>query len=299
VKVPDASWDDMNEVLRFPSGHHSGDPDDDAWEALLADGLLPDDADETARAVSEVLAILAGALPGPGELRGEARAMTAFRETVGKSNPSRPRHRRPSVLTPLLAAKPGVAVAAGVLVVGGFAAAAYSGSLPAVAQNFAHALLGAPEANGQGHPGHGTAPSTAPVGTDATANAAFGLCTTYEQSQLHGSATYQALALSNLATAAGGASNTAAYCANVPRPRGTSSSNPSALPTGEPSSLPSYPSGEPSSLPSYPSGEPSSLPSYPSGEPSSLPSHPSGPPSSHPSGPPSSLPSHPTGEPTS
>jgi hypothetical protein len=222
--------------------------------------------------------------------------MTAFRDSVGKSNPSRPRHRRPSVLTSLLGAKPGVAVAAGILVAGGFAAAAYSGSLPAAAQSFAHAVLGAPEANGHGHPGHGTAPSTTPVGTDATANAAFGLCTTYEQSQVHGSATYQALALSNLTTAAGGASNIAAYCANVPHPRGTRSSDPSALPTGQPSSLPSYPTAEPSSLPSYPSGGPSSLPSYPSGEPSS---HPSGPPSSHPSGPPSSLPSHPTGKPTS
>jgi hypothetical protein len=296
VKGPDAICDDMNDVLRFPSGHHSGDLDDDAWEALLADCLLPDDADETARAVSEVLAILAGAPPWPGELRGEARAMTAFRDTVGKSNPSRPRHRRPSVLTSWLGAKPGVAVAAGVLVVGGFAVVAYSGSLPAAAQNFAHAVLGAPEANGQGHPGHGAAPSTTSVGTDATANAAFGLCTTYEQSQVHGSATYQALALSNLATAAGGASNIAAYCANVPRPRGTSSSNPSALPTGQPSSLPSYPSAEPSSSPSYPSGEPSSSPSSSSGEPSS---QPSGPQSSHPSGPPTSLPSHPTGKPTS
>jgi hypothetical protein len=281
--------DDMNDVLRFPSGRHPGDPDDDAWEVLLADGLLPDDADETARAVSEVLAILAGAAPGPGELRGEARAMRAFRDTVGMSNPSCPRHRRtPSVLTSLLGARLGAAVAAGVLGVGGFAAAAYAGSLPAAAQNFAHAVLGAPAANGQGHLGHGTAPTATPVGPDATANAAFGLCTAYERAQAHGSAADAALAFSNLATAAGGAGNITAYCANVPHP---GASNPSANPTGQPSSLPSQPSGEPSSLPSYPSGEPSSLPSHPTGEPSSLPSHPTGQPSS--------LPSHPTGHPTS
>jgi hypothetical protein len=289
VKVPNASWDDMNDVLWFPSDRHSGHPDDDAWEALLADGLLPDDADETARAVSEVLAILAGAPPGPGELRGEARAMTAFRDAVGMSNPSRPRHRRrPSVLTSLLGARLGAAVAAGVLGVGGFATAAYAGSLPAVAQNFAHAVLGAPAANGQGRPGPEGAPTTTPVGPDATANAAFGLCTAYEHAQVNGSAADQALAFSDLATAAGGAGNITAYCVNVPHPGAT---NPSTNPTGQLSSLPSHPSSEPSSLPTYPSGEPSSLPTYPSGEPSSLPSHPSGPPTS--------LPTHPTGKPTS
>jgi hypothetical protein len=285
MTTPDASRGDMNDVFRFLSGRRSGGRDDDAWEALLAGGLPPDDPDEDLRVVSEVLAVLVTAPPGPGELSGEARAMTAFRDTVGMSNPSRPRHRRrPSVLTSVLGARLGAAVAAGVLGVGGFAAAAYAGSLPAVAQNFAHAVLGAPAANGQGRPGLEGAPTTTPVGPGVTANAVFGLCTAYEHAQVNGSAADQALAFSDLATAAGGAGNIAAYCVNVPHPGAT---NPSTNPTSQPSSLPTYPSGEPSSLPTYPSGEPSSLPSHPNGEPS------------HPSGPPTWLPTHPTGQPTS
>jgi hypothetical protein len=267
----------MNDVLRFLPGRRSGGRDDDAWEALLADGLPPDDPDENLRVVSEVLAVLVTAPPGPGELSGEVRAMTAFRDTVGVSNPSRPRHRRrPSMLTSVLGARVGAAVAAGVLGVGGFATAAYAGSLPAVAQNFAHAVLGAPAANGQGRPGL-EAPTTAPVGPGATASAVFGLCTAYEHAQVNGSATDQALAFGDLATAAGGAGNIAAYCVNVPHPGAT---NPSTNPTGQPSSLPSHPSGEPSSLPTYPSGEPSSLPSHPSGPPTWLPTHPTGQPTS-------------------
>jgi hypothetical protein len=256
MTMPDASQGDMNDVLRFFSGRRSGDRDDDAWEALLADGLPPDDADEDLRVVSEVLAILATAPPGPRELSGEARAMTAFRDTVGLSKPSRPRHRwRPSVLTSSLSAKLGAAIAAGVLGAGGFAGAAFAGSLPAAAQNVAHAVLGAPAANGQGQPSNGSAPATTPVGPDATGHAAFGLCTAYEHAQAHGSAADQAVAFSNLATAAGGASNIAAYCANVPHPGAHPTGEPTSHPTGEPTS---HPTGEPTSLPSHPTGHPTS-----------------------------------------
>jgi hypothetical protein len=281
MTTPDASRGDMNEVLRFLSGRRSGGRDDDAWEALLADGLPPDDADEDLRMVSEVLAVLVTAPPGPGELSGEARAMTAFRDIVGMSNPPDPRHRwRPSMLTSSLSAKLGAAVAAGVLGAGGFAAAAFAGSLPAGAQNVAHAVLGAPAANEQSHPSNGSAPETSPVGPSATGRAAFGLCTAYEHAQAHGSAADQALAFTNLATAAGGASNIATYCANVPHPGATNSTTPSAHPTGQPTSLPTNPTGEPTSLPTHPTGEPTSLPTNPTGEPTSLPTHPTGQPTS-------------------
>ena len=102
----------------------------------------------------------------------------------------------------------------------------------------------------------------AAVGPDATGPAAVGLCTAWAHAKAHGTGSQQATAFRNLAAAAGGAANVAAYCAAVPHP-GASSSH-ASHPTGQPTSQPT----------SHPTGPPTS--------------HPTGPPSSHPAGPPTS-----------
>ena len=176
------------------------------------------------------------------------------------------------MLTSLLSAKLAAAGAVAAVTLGGAAAAAYAGALPASVQTFAHDTIGAPPAPHSAHP----APSAAPVGPDATGHAAYGLCTAYAHLKAHGSAKQKAVAFRNLSTAAGGAANVTAYCAGIAHP-GTA---PSGHPSGRPSTLPSQvPSG-------HPSGRPSTLPSQvPSGQPTG---HPSGPPTSHPTGKPTS-----------
>src|SRR5215831_4552482 len=215
--------------------------------------------------------VLAALMAGPDRdaLAGEAAAWAGFRNRVGVPVPvSRSRHRRHPLLTPLLSARAAAATAVAALSLGGFATAAFAGALPAPAQQFAHHTFGAPAADG-GQP-TGTHPSatTTPAGPDATGPnatgpAAFGLCTAWAHAKAHGTSSQQAVAFRNLAAAAGGASNVAAYCAAVPHP-GASSSH-SSHPTGPKASH-----------------------------------HPNGPPASHPTGPPTSHPTpHATGKPTS
>jgi hypothetical protein len=171
------------------------------------------------------------------------------------------------LLASLLSARAAAVAAVAALSLGGFATAAFAGALPAPAQQFAHHTFGAPAADGGQltgtHPS-ATATPAAPnsAGPNATGPAAFGLCTAWAHAKAHGTSSQQAVAFRNLAAAAGGASNVAAYCAAVPHP------------------------GPSSSHPAHPAGPPAS--------------HPTGPPASHPTGKPSSHPTpHATGQPTS
>jgi hypothetical protein len=248
--------------LWWLSGQDAPDIEDASLAALLAgaepaEGLAPG-----LRPLADGLAALT-ARPASDELAGEAEALAEFYHRAGVPVPvHRSPHRRHPLLAPLLSARAAAAAAVAALGLGGFATAAFAGALPAPAQQFAHHTFGAPAAGG-GQP-TGTHPSTSatPAGPDATGPAAFGLCTAWAHAKAHGTSSQQAVAFRNLAAAAGGASNIAAYCAAVPHP-GPSSSH-SSHPTGPPAS------------------------------------HPTGPPAAHPTGPPASHPTpHATGQPTS
>lgn len=203
---------------------------------------------EDLRAGSDLLALLASAPAEPEELRGEMRVLDAYRASVMspvKSSSSRPRPWRPLMLAPALSAKLAALVGAGAVSVGGLAAAAYAGTLPDTAQNFAHHAIGAPAAPSESE-SHKAAPSSTPVGPDASGQAAFGLCTAWDKVKDHGKAAEKAVAFRNLATAAGGEDKIAGYCATVPHSGATASSSA----TSHPTSAPTTP--EPSSRPSVP-----------------------------------------------
>jgi hypothetical protein len=240
--------------------------EDAADAALLSGAELPVESATGLQPVADVLAALR-AEPAGGELVGEAAALAEFRQRTGMSTGlHRSRRRRRPVLTSLLSAK-AAAAAIAALSLTGAAAAAYSGSLPAPAQKLAHDLVGAPAAHSSASAGPTTSPT--PVGPNATGSAAYGLCTAYAHAKAHGSAADKSVAFRNLAAAAGGATNVAAFCAAVPHP-GSSHSAQSSHPTGAPTS---HPTGAPAS---HPTGKPAS--------------HPSGHATNHPT------PSHPTGE---
>ena len=168
------------------------------------------------------------------------------------------------MLTSLITVKAAVAVAAAATV-GGVATAAYTGTLPAPAQQVAHKMVGAPSPKPSHNPGtpQATPANTGAVGPDASGPAAFGLCTAYAHAKAHGTASQKAVAFRNLAAAAGGTAKIAAYCATVPHPGSSGSGH------GTPTPAPSHPAGGPTS---HPTGKPSSLPtSHPVGKHSSPP----------------------------
>jgi hypothetical protein len=246
-----------------------------AYDALLDGHPVAEDVAEGLRPVAEAIAALNGE-PETRELDAEASALAVFRGGVGMSaEPVRSRHRRRSLLASVLSAKLAAAIAAAAVTVGGVAAAAYAGALPAPMQKLAHDTLGAPSA----HPAH----SAVPVGPSATGNAAYGLCTAYAHLPAHGSAKQKAVAFRNLAAAAGGAANVAAYCAKVAHPGTTPAGEPGTHPTGKPTAPPSQAPA------SHPTGEPGT---HPTGKPTAPPSQA---PASHPTGEPGT---HPTGKPT-
>lgn len=137
-----------------------------------------------------------------------------------------------SFFTALVTSKIAAGVlAGGTLAVGGAAAGAYTGTLPAPLQENAHTIIGAPapaasDTGGQkSAASHGKAsqpadaspdPSTsaAAVGPDATGPAAFGLCTAFTNGGLDPAS----VAYKSLASAAKGSADIAAYCKSVPAP---------------------------------------------------------------------------------
>jgi hypothetical protein len=235
-----------------------GDP---AFDVLLEGNLLPQDAAWALRPAAEVIAAINGAAT-VSELAGEAGALAVFRGEPGMSDEfTHSRSRRHPLLTSLLSAKLAAVGAAVTVILGGAAAAAYAGALPASVQKLAHDTIGAP-------PAHSASPAS-PAGPDAAGHAAYGLCTAYAHLKAHGSAKQKAVAFHNLVTAAGGSANVTAYCAGIAHP-GTA---PASHPTGEPGTLPSQvPTG-------HPTGKPGTLPSQvPTGHPTG---HPTGKPSTH------------------
>jgi hypothetical protein len=235
---------------------------DASLAALLAGTEPAEDLAPGLQPLADALAALT-AKPASDELAGEAAALAEFHRRVGVPVPvRRSRPRRHPVLASLLSARAAAAAAVAALSLGGFATAAFAGALPAPAQQFAHHTFGAPAARGRQPAATHPSAAATPAGPDATGPAASGLCTARAHAKAHGTPSQQAVAFRNLAAAAGGASNVAAYCAAVPHP------GPSSSHTG------------------HPTGPPTS--------------HPTGPPASHPTGPPTSHPTpHATGKPTS
>ena len=270
-----SGWDVSDaDMPNIPGSQRADVPElpDGALEALLTGDLVTDEACAGLQPVAALLAALTAA-PQDGELAGHGRV-------AGRIPPSGLASPCPPVRTPeaplarraftAKAAAAAAAVAAAAL--GGVAAAAYTSTLPAPAQRFAHGVIGAPSPPpghrpGTPQPGHrpGTPRATPArpdaVGPDAAGPAAFGLCTAYAHAKAHGTASQKAVAFRDLAAAAGGAAKIAAYCAAVPRP---GSSQPS-----QPAPAPAHPAGRPSS---HPTGKPSSRPApHPTGRPSSAP----------------------------
>ena len=139
---PDASEGDMARKLRSLPGDrpHLGDGH---LEDMLAGKPLPENANAELQGVHELLSALRAAPVDPVERPGQARALDAYRETFARSHLSPQRRRRPAMLSTLLGAKLGAALAAGAVSFGGVAAAAYTGSLPAGLQDLAHTTVGA------------------------------------------------------------------------------------------------------------------------------------------------------------
>jgi hypothetical protein len=233
----------------------AGDP---AYDALLTGKLLPEDAAEGLRPVAEAIAAL-NAAASASELAAAASALAEFRRAAGLSaEPARSPRRRHPLLKSLLSAKLAAAAAAVAVSGGGVAAAAYAGALPASMQKIAHNTLGAPAP----HPSTRPSNPDSPAGPDAAGRAAYGLCTAYAHLKADGTARQKAVAFRNLATAAGGAANVAAYCARVAHPGPTVSSKPTSRPTGKPTSHPNpttHPTGKPTRHPK-PTGRPTAKP---------------------------------------
>jgi hypothetical protein len=263
----------MSSIHGSPGAGVPGLPDGNL-DALLTGDLLKDEAFAGLQPATRLLAVL-NAAPEDDELAGHARALAEFRHRGGM--PARPRltgNRKPRLITSLLTAK-AAAAAVAVAALGGAAAAAYTGALPAPAQQLAHKTIDAPSpkpshgpATPQATPTHPAAASPDATSPDATSPVAFGLCTAYAHANAHGTASQKAVAFRNLAAAAGGAAKIAAFCAVVPHPGSTQTPAPSH-PSGKPTS---HSTGKPSSLPaSHATGKPSAAPTHPSGKPSSAP----------------------------
>ena len=161
----------------------------------------------------------------------------------------------------LISAKAAAVTALAAVGLGGAAAAAYAGALPAPIQTVAHHIIGAPSAK--------PSESPSPVGPNPTGAAAFGLCNAYHHALKHGTAAQKSVAFRNLVTAAGGAGQVTAFCSNVPHPGASPSHAPQPTP-----SHPGKPAAQPTpSHPAKPAAQPTpSHPGKPTAQPA--PSHP-------------------------
>jgi hypothetical protein len=263
-----SGWDVSDaDMPNIPGSPRADVPElpDGALDALLTCDLVTDEACAGLQPAAALLAAL-NAAPEDGELAGHARALAEFRRRGGMPvHARRSARRRPRLLTLLTVKAAAAAVAA--VALGGVAAAAYTSTLPAPAQQFAHSVIGAPSPSATASPSHrpgtpqATPARTDAVGPDASGPAASGLCTAYAHAKAHGRASQKAVAFRNLAAAAGGAAKIAAYCTAAPHPGSSQSSQPASAPTHPAGHPASHPTGKPSSHPTpHPGGRPSSAP---------------------------------------
>ena len=255
---------------------------DASLAALLAGAELPAGPAPELRSLADALAGLKGQ-PASDELEGEAGTLAAFRNQFGLAAARPPWAGKLSAWLRSLPVKAVAAVAATVLSLGGIAAAAYAGALPAGLQRIAHDIIGAS--------GPGSRPATRPFGPGpaATGHRADGLCAAWAHAKADGTRKQQAVAFGKLAAAAGGPGHVTAYCATITPLRTSPSPRPHPAPTPhasrKPSGLPTpHGAGKPSGLPTpHGSGKPTGLPApHGSGKPTGLPTpHGSGGPTVH------------------
>lgn len=201
---PDAT---SAEMPGFPFLRRPAMPlDESVLDALLTGQSLPPDAPEQARTVAHMLASLADPAV-PGALAGEADARRAFAgaASLASASPATRRRawRRPRRFAASLTRKLAAALIAVTVGLGGAAAAAYAGALPAPIQDLAHDAIGAPGAH--------RPPPDAPE----IHRAVSGQCAAYERAKNHGGSVAVATEFARLASAAGGAGKIDAYCASV------------------------------------------------------------------------------------
>jgi hypothetical protein len=220
-------------------------------ERLLRGRSVTGPADPGRREVAHVLRA-ATAPPLPEEVAGEEAAVALFRRQydLGRTAParapswlSRRRPRRVMVMR--------LAVAFGVLLLGGVATGAETGLLPAALQQRAHSLFssfGVPPPTAGPSTGHsdqpqpGVTPSGAsePPGVTASGSpypkAAVGWCHSYD----NGNGKLSAKELADLSAAAGGTNKIASFCAEVLR--AAASAAPGAAATTPPVDHPGHPS---------------------------------------------------------
>jgi hypothetical protein len=207
MRDEDALVADMHRLLGFLEvAPPVADPD--TVERLLAGRLDPSDVPPGYGGVARLLAA-ATAPAAPEELAGERLLLAEFK-AVARSHPPTLAPRRETMPSKLASVKVAAAVLAAVLSIGGVAAAA-TGLLPGQAEQAAER---APSTTGAGAAGRGQVGEAAAAGLDAAAKQ--GLCQAWQAGQGadHGRRT-DAAALRELAVAAGGADNVAAYCKDV------------------------------------------------------------------------------------
>lgn len=185
--------------------------------------------------------------PRPHELGGFDRPLASYRAAIPQSRPSARRSRRPFMLSSLLGAKLGATIAGVAVGLGGVVVATYTASTPGGARNVDHTTIGASVGTATSTPKPTT--TKTPVGPDATGPAAFGLCNAWTHHQANGAKPTNSVAFRNLATAAGGESKIAAYCATIPHPGNTNhpTGKSTAKPTKQGKGNTAKPSGKPSS----------------------------------------------------
>ena len=141
-----SGWDVSDaDMPNIPGSQRADVPElpDGALDALLTGDLVTDEACTGLQPAAALLAAL-NAAPQDGELAGHARVLAEFRRRGLPVHARRSARRRPRLLTSLLTAKAAAAAAVAAVALGGVAAAAYTGTLPAPAQQFAHGVIGAP-----------------------------------------------------------------------------------------------------------------------------------------------------------
>jgi hypothetical protein len=211
--------------FRWPARRDESALTDESLAALLAGAQPPEDAPPELRPALDVLAALR-AQPGRDELLDEAAALAEFRIRAARPGPaSQAWRRRPARLLPSLSAKIAAATAVIALAVGGVAAAAVVGVLPAPFQRLAHDASSVFRPAGSHHSKQKTGMTT---GAARGPHGAAALCAAYARAQAGGaqaggaqaggmqtggSVARRARISRELATRAHGADRIAAYCA--------------------------------------------------------------------------------------
>lgn len=210
---------DMPNCTWPPAAEASGITDA-SLGALLEGGTPGPDAPLRLQHVADVLGALRAG-PMADEVAGQDAAVAEYRARIGRSAQSaHSGRRRRAVLTPppLLRTRVGTAAAAAVVGLGGVAAAAYAGALPAAAQQAAHDTIGAPRPSPRPHASPAAGHASTPAGPDASGHPRSGLCTAYLDGKQRGRQDEKSVAFRNLEQAAGGTANVPGYCAGVPHP---------------------------------------------------------------------------------